>query len=144
MSENFWMEWPAGVIAHIGFDYEQTAQTLTSFNYDIIRSQDWYLHEIETGGDWEKFYLIDPIDFNGSDEQNKHVLGGEACIWTKFINEHNVLPTTFPRVSAVAERLWSEAAQRDIDEAKSRIEEHNCRMIYRGIEARPANSYGLC
>ena len=138
------MDWPPGVIGHVGFDYEETARAFTACNYDIIRSQDWHLHVIETGSDWEKFYFIDPTDFNGTDEQNKHVLGGEACLWTEFINEHNVLPTTFPRVSAVAERLWSDKAHRDTNEARPRIEEHNCRMIYRGVEARPANSYGLC
>ncbi|XP_065357958.1 beta-hexosaminidase subunit beta-like [Calliphora vicina] len=144
MTENFWMEWPVKTIGQVWFDYKKIAHDLTDHNYDIIRSQDWYLYVLETGGDWEKFYSIEPTDFDGTDEQKKHVIGGEACLWSEFINEHNVVPTTFPRVSAVAERLWSEKAHRDTDKATPRIEEHNCRMIFRGIEARPANSYGLC
>ncbi|XP_075154073.1 beta-hexosaminidase subunit beta-like [Haematobia irritans] len=144
MTEYSWMEWPTGTIGQVWFDYETKAKDLTGRNIDIIRSQDWYLYVLSTGGDWEKFYEVEPTDFEGTDAQKKHVIGGEACLWTEFINEYNVLPTTFPRVSAVAERLWSEKDHRDTGEATRRIEEHNCRMIYRGIEARPANSYGLC
>lgn len=144
MTENFWMVWPPGTIGQVWFDYAVHARELTAHNYDIIRSQDWYLYVLQTGGDWENFYLVEPTDFEGSEAQKKHVIGGEACLWTEYINENNVLPTTFPRVSAVAERLWSEASLRDTAAAKPRIEEHNCRMVYRGIEARPANSFGLC
>ncbi|XP_011292114.2 beta-hexosaminidase subunit beta [Musca domestica] len=142
--ENPWMAWPKDTIAQIWFDYKATAATLTKRKFNVIRSQDWYLYVLETGGDWEKFYNVEPTDFSGTDAQKQLVIGGEACLWTEFINEHNVLPTTFPRVAAVAERLWSEQAHRSIDEAKLRLEEHNCRMVYRGIEARPANSFGLC
>ncbi|XP_037817471.1 beta-hexosaminidase subunit beta-like isoform X2 [Lucilia sericata] len=144
MTENFWMEWPAGTIGQVWFDYKTNAPHLTSHNYDIVRSQDWYMYVLDSGGDWQKFYLIEPTDFEGTKKQKDHVLGGEACLWSEFINEHNVLPTTFPRVSAVAERLWSEKSHRNTDEATPRIEEHNCRMLFRGIDARPANSYGLC
>lgn len=144
MIEYPWMDWPKNTIGQVWFNYEATAHDLTARNYDIIRSQDWYLYVLETGGDWEKFYSVEPTDFESTDAQKQHVIGGEACLWTEFINEHNVMPTTFPRVSAVAERLWSEKAHRNSDEATPRIEEHNCRMIYRGIEARPANSFGLC
>ncbi|KAI8125222.1 hypothetical protein FF38_14395, partial [Lucilia cuprina] len=144
MTENVWMEWPVGTIGQVWFNYKTNAPYLTSHNYDIIRSQDWYLYLLDSGGDWEKFYLIEPTDFEGTKKQKNHVLGGEACLWSEFINEHNVLSTTFPIVSAVAERLWSEKSHRDSDEATPRIEEHNCRMLFRGIDARPANSYGLC
>lgn len=138
------MKFPAGTIGQLWFDYKITANVLTANGYDIIQSQDWYLYVLSTGGDWQEFYLVEPTNFNGTKEQKQHVIGGEACLWSEFINEHNVVPTTFPRVSAVAERLWSEEAHRDTDKATPRIEEHNCRMIFRGIQARPANSFGLC
>ncbi|XP_037957794.1 beta-hexosaminidase subunit beta-like [Teleopsis dalmanni] len=144
MIENSWMSWPTGTIAQIWFDYKATMATLTSRGYDVIMSDGWYLYDIATGPDWEKFYTIEPTDFTGTNQQKKRVIGGEACLWSEWINEHNVLPTTFPRVSAVAERLWSEQPHRNVEEARLRLEEHNCRMIYRGVEARPANGFGLC
>uniref|UniRef100_A0A1I8P0N9 Beta-hexosaminidase n=2 Tax=Stomoxys calcitrans TaxID=35570 RepID=A0A1I8P0N9_STOCA len=144
MTEYPYMKWPTGTIGQVWFDFKNVSRDLTARKFDIIHSQDWYMYVLSTGGDWEKFYKVEPLDFEGSDVQKKHVLGGEACLWSEYINEYNVMPTTFPRVSAVAERLWSEREHGSTEEATPRIEEHNCRMIYRGIEARPANSFGLC
>ncbi|XP_017467587.1 PREDICTED: beta-hexosaminidase subunit beta-like [Rhagoletis zephyria] len=144
MTENFYMEWPAGTVAQIWFDYKNTMAALTKKGYDVIMSDGWYLYVLDTGADWEKFYNIEPTDFKGSKAQKAHVIGGEACLWSEWINEYNVLPTTFPRVSATAERLWSSQNVRDVEEARLRLEEHNCRMIWRGIEARPANGFGIC
>lgn len=138
------MVWPTKTIAQIWKDYKEKMAYLTSRGYEVILSDGWYLYVLATGGDWEKFYEIEPTDFSGTTQQKSKVIGGEACLWSEFINEHNVLPTTFPRVSAVAERLWSEKEHRNENEARYRIEEHNCRMLFRGIEARPANSYGMC
>ncbi|XP_067622184.1 beta-hexosaminidase subunit beta-like [Eurosta solidaginis] len=144
MIENSLMEWPANTIAQIWFDYKKVAATLTKKGTDIILSDGWYLYVLETGADWEKFYAVEPTNFSGTAAQKAHVIGGEACLWSEWINENNVLPTTFPRVSAVAERLWSPKEQQNVEEARFRFEEHNCRMIWRGIEARPANGFGIC
>ncbi|XP_039951244.1 beta-hexosaminidase subunit beta-like [Bactrocera tryoni] len=144
MIENSYMDWPGGTIAQIWFDYKNAAATLTKKRHDVVRSDGWYLYVLDTGADWEKFYNVEPTNFSGNKSQKSHVIGGEACLWSEWINEHNVLPTTFPRVSAVAERLWSPLEQLDAEKAHLRLEEHNCRMIGRGIEARPANGFGMC
>ncbi|CAD6998207.1 beta-hexosaminidase subunit beta [Ceratitis capitata] len=144
MIENSYMEWPKGTIAQVWFDYKKTMATLTKKGHDVIMSDGWYLYVLDTGADWEKLYNVEPTDFNGNKAQKAHVIGGEACLWSEWINEHNVLPTTFPRVSAIAERLWSPVEELSVDEARLRLEEHNCRLMARGIEARPANGFGLC
>lgn len=144
MIENSYMDWSVGTIAQIWFDYRNVVATLTKKGHDVVMSDGWYMYVLSTGADWEKFYNIEPTNFNGNKSQKSHVVGGEACLWSEWINEHNVLPTTFPRVSAVAERLWSPLDQLDAEKARLRLEEHNCRMIERGIEARPANGFGMC
>lgn len=144
MIENSYMDWPVGTIAQIWFNYKSAVTTLTKKGHDVVMSDGWYLYVLATGADWEKFYNVEPTNFNGNKSQKSHVIGGEACLWSEWINEYNVLPTTFPRVSAVAERLWSSLEHLDADEARLRLEEHNCRMIGRGIEARPANGFGMC
>lgn len=50
----------------------------------------------------------------------------------------------FPRVSATAEKLWSQKNVVDINEPARRLEEHTCLMNMRGIPAQPPNGPGFC
>lgn len=55
----------------------------------------WYLNYIRypyPGQDWEKYYLCNPRDFQGSDFEKSLVIGGEACLWSEFVDATNLLP----------------------------------------------------
>ena len=76
------------------------------------------------------FNIVDPVLV-------ARVIGGEASAWAEEIDATNVLQTLWPRVSAVAERLWSAQSVVDADAAAPRLAEHRCRLVARGIPATP-------
>lgn len=99
------------------------------------------LDELDSSGDWTEFYKCEPSDFAGDEQQKSLVVGGEACMWSDVVDDSNILQRIFPRVSAAAEKLWS---QKDAEKAASRLEEHTCRMKSRGIHTQPPNGPGFC
>ncbi|MBN3277922.1 HEXB hexosaminidase, partial [Polyodon spathula] len=121
----------------MGNTLEEELQKVTSAGYTTILSAPWYLDYISYGQDWQKYYKVEPLTFNGTDTQKKLVIGGEACLWGEFVDATNLTPRLWPRASAVAERLWSDKDVRDIDDAYSRLSQHRCRMVQRGIPAEP-------
>lgn len=44
----------------------------------VLLSAPWYLNYISYGIDWPNYYKIDPQDFNGSNAQQRLVIGGEV------------------------------------------------------------------
>lgn len=67
--------------------------------------------------------------FKGNDEQAKLLIGGEAAIWSEYVDGGNLDSRLWPRLSAIAERLWSPAHFNDPEEAKYRLDEQRCRLL---------------
>nr|CAB3252625.1 beta-hexosaminidase subunit alpha [Phallusia mammillata] len=116
---------------------------VTAKGYRALLAAPWYLDYISTGEDWQKYYLYEPSNFNGTDAQKQLLMGGEACLWGEYVDGTNVTPRLWPRASAVAERLWSAEDVNDVEEATPRLNQHRCRMIRRGIPAEPLRP-GYC
>ncbi|XP_061071668.1 beta-hexosaminidase subunit beta isoform X2 [Conger conger] len=121
----------------MGNNVEEELQKVTAAGYTTILSAPWYLDYISYGQDWQKYYKVEPLHFNGTVEQKKKVVGGEACLWGEFVDATNLTPRLWPRASAVAERLWSDQSVTNIDDAYSRLIQHRCRMVQRGLPAEP-------
>jgi hexosaminidase len=141
---------PKDVIVHVWKDinnkpgYMEELAGVVKAGYPALLSSCWYLNYIDYGQDWIKFYQCDPrADPVGVDTQHL-VLGGEICMWTEYVDDTNVVSRTWPRASAAAERLWSPISSNDPKEFVSRLEQHRCRLIRRGIQVEPVVGPGYC
>ncbi|KAM4706910.1 beta-hexosaminidase subunit beta-like isoform 1-T1 [Discoglossus pictus] len=110
---------------------------VTAAGFRAILSAPWYLDIISYGQDWQRYYKVEPLSFNGTAEQKELVIGGEACLWGEYVDASNLTPRLWPRASAVAERLWSSQHVTSVEDAYNRLIKHRCRMVRRGIQAEP-------
>ena len=81
-----------------------------------------------------KVYQFDPVVETMSEAEAKHVLGGQANLWAEHV------PTTshsqymiFPRLTALAETVWSSKNLRDWDDFSRRLPAAFERYEYLGI-----------
>ncbi|UOQ52795.1 beta-N-acetylhexosaminidase [Hymenobacter cellulosivorans] len=68
-------------------------------------------------------YLTDPVPADAplSATQKNLILGGEATMWSEFADSVIIESRIWPRAAAVAERLWSAAAVRDVPDMYRRL-----------------------
>lgn len=81
-----------------------------------------------------KVYGFDPIVEGLSIEEEKHVLGGQANVWSEFIpTEEHSQYMIFPRLTAFSETVWSTKASRDWDDFSQRLKTMLTRFEFLGI-----------
>ncbi|TDU43051.1 hexosaminidase [Gelidibacter sediminis] len=69
-----------------------------------------------------KVYEFDPVVETMTPEQAKHVLGGQANVWSEQIKtEEHSQYMIFPRLAALSEAVWSPKASRNWDDFSKRI-----------------------
>lgn len=124
--------------------WQVTLSAVTLAGYRAILSNPWYLNYISYGKNWVNYYQVEPQKFAGTAAQHALMIGGEATMWGEFVDDTNVLARSWPRGSAVGERLWSARDVRDVSSATLRLADFTCRMILRGIPAEPPNGAAFC
>jgi hexosaminidase len=70
-------------------------------------------------------YGVDPLSDEAgmlTPEEQKSILGGEACMWTEYATPENIDSRIWPRTAVVAERLWSPQDVQDVDAMYERVE----------------------
>jgi hexosaminidase len=80
-------------------------------------------------------YGIDPLppDSGLTEEQSKRVLGGEASMWSEYVSEETVDSRIWPRLAAVAERLWSPRSVNDVEDMYRRLASISVRLEDLGL-----------
>ncbi|XP_030586717.1 beta-hexosaminidase subunit alpha isoform X1 [Archocentrus centrarchus] len=118
--------------------YEAELSRITKAGYRVLLAAPWYINHISYGQDWRNYYTIQPLNFSGTEEQKKLVIGGEVCMWGEYVDATNLTPRLWPRASAAAERLWSDEKQTsNVDKAFPRLQDFRCKLLRRGIQAEP-------
>ncbi|KAL0968895.1 hypothetical protein UPYG_G00273300 [Umbra pygmaea] len=117
---------------------QQELSSITLAGYRVILAAPWYINHITIGQDWTIYYSIQPLNFTGTEQQKKLVIGGEVCMWGEYVDATNLSPRLWPRASAAAERLWSdERSTSSVTDAFPRITDFRCTLLRRGVQAEP-------
>jgi hexosaminidase len=89
--------------------------------YAGILSNGYYLDYLSPAG---QHYLVDPVspDSGLTEAEAARVLGGEACMWAEYVSTENIDSRIWPRLAAIAERLWSPRETRDVPDMYRRLE----------------------
>ena len=80
-----------------------------------------------------RIYAFDPQK-SMSEKAAKHVLGGQACLWSEYVTEKEMaMYMTFPRLAALAETLWTPKELKDWPDFSRRVKSLFNRYDYLGI-----------
>lgn len=144
---------PAKVIIQV-WRSASTCRDAVEKGFRIIRSQGWYLDHLNEN--FDQMYAVNPLEGITNPDLHKLVLGGEGCMWGEHVDGSNVLDTIWPRLAAIAERLWigpnSQSALlesvghghdgSDMQMTHKRIATFRCKLLQRGIQAAPSLGRG--
>lgn len=101
--------------------------------YRGLLSHGYYLDLMQPAS---SHYSIDPLAegaANLTPEQQQKILGGEACMWAEFVTPENIDGRIWPRMAAIAERLWSPQGTKDLDSMYTRLENVSAYLDFLGL-----------
>jgi hexosaminidase len=83
-----------------------------------------------------RHYAVDPMTSGAAAltaEEQKRILGGEACMWSEFVTPETIDSRIWPRLAAIAERFWSPQETRDNQSMYRRLDEVSWRLGRLGL-----------
>ena len=120
--------------------------------HNVVLSNGWYLDrqaptcvdDSQCAVNWmwiwsgRDMYAVEPLEpsssgWTPSPEQAKLILGGEAAAWGESTDDKNFDGRVWSRSPGIAERLWSDAGNRDPWDLQPRISALACKLARRGV-----------
>jgi len=123
---------PKTVVVESWRGQESLAQAAKQ-GYRSLLSYGYYLDLIWPAA---RHYAVDPMAGGAATltaEEQKRILGGEACMWAEYITPETIDSRLWPRLAAIAERLWSPQETRDNQSMYRRLEELSWRLRWVGL-----------
>src|SRR5450432_763632 len=102
-------------------DVIMTPTTYVYFDYSQTKKED----SITIGGflPLDKVYNYEPIPAELTEAEGKHVLGGQANLWSEYVTKpEKVEYMIFPRLSALSEVLWSPKAKKSYSAFEKKLQ----------------------
>ena len=134
-----WRSFDAGIeAAKIGNDVVMAPSEWTYF--DTYQTEEIDGEPLAIGGylPLEKVYSFEPVPESVSKEEAAHILGAQGQIWTEYMpDERHVEYMTFPRLTALAEVLWTPKDGRNYENFKRRLQTHLPRLKNMGVNFHP-------
>ncbi len=112
----------ASPTTHCYFDYPHSKEQAASFPY--------WMSVLPT----EKVYTFEPLPEGLTAQQQRHILGGEGNVWTEVAPQEEIDSRAYPRLTALAETLWSPKELRNWDDFSSRLQSHYKRLDVLGVD----------
>lgn len=113
----------------MGFDVIMTPNTYCYFDY--YQSQDQDKEPFGIGGNLplEKVYGYEPLDGLSADQQ-KHILGVQANLWTEYIATPEHLEyMLLPRMTALSEIQWCKPEDKNLDRFKAALQAESFKIF---------------
>lgn len=107
--------------------------------YKTVLSAGYYLDLMYPAS---QHYAVDPLAGKSaslSAEEKSNIIGGEAAQWTEYVTPENLDNRLWPRLGAIAERLWSPQSITDVDSMYRRLAILNRNLEWLGLEQRSSS-----
>jgi hexosaminidase len=114
----------------------QSLADAAKMGYKTVLSAGYYLDLMYPAS---QHYAVDPLAGNSaslSEEEKSRIIGGEAAQWTEYVTPEILDNRLWPRLGAIAERLWSPASVTDPDSMYRRLEVLSRNLEWLGLEHR--------
>ena len=130
-------ELPRDAVVQSWRGQESLAETAKA-GYTGILSNGYYL-DFQLSAAYH--YGVDPLPAEKaaslSEEEQGRILGGEACMWSEFVNPETIDSRIWPRMAAIAERFWSSReASSDVADMYRRLEVTSRNLEWLGLRHR--------
>ncbi len=107
--------------------------------YSVLLSSGYYLDHMFPAS---QHYLVDPLAGDAATltpEQQKLILGGEACMWNEYNTTEMIDGRIWPRAAAIAERFWSPQNVTDVASMYRRLDFVSRELEQVGLHHRSAS-----
>jgi hexosaminidase len=124
--------------ARAGHDVVMTPTSHTYFDY--YQSKDRDREPLAIGGflPLETVYGFEPIPEDLEPQYAHHVLGAQSQIWTEYMPDtKHVEYMAFPRLTALAEVVWTPKRQKNYSDFIARLRQHLSRLQALDVNFRP-------
>lgn len=130
-------------VVHVWKD-KSTLPSVVSKGYNALINNSpgkdsWYLDHLDV--DWAAVYGNEPCSDISSEAECNLVLGGQGEMWGETVDSSDLEQTVWPRLGAIAERLWSPRDKiSDTNAAHERMKGFRCLLNRRGVAAAPVDN----